>query len=60
MQSHDLERVRRSLAMSPSLPSDVALELVESLRRILADGREIVQLAAELERIAAELRRLAP
>ena len=43
--------------MSPSLPSDVALELVESLRR---DGREIANLAAELERIAAELRRLAP
>jgi len=54
-----LEQIRRSLAMSPSLPADVAQELAGALTRILDDRDAIVCMAGELERLAADLRRLA-
>jgi hypothetical protein len=56
---HRLEQIRRSLAMSPSLPADVAQELASALARILDDRDAIVCMAVELERLAADLRRIA-
>lgn len=44
--------------MSPSLPIDVAHELVAALQQIMDDREAICVLAADLERIAADLRRL--
>lgn len=48
----DLVRAERSLAMAPSLPKDVAAELIEEIRRLRADR------AATLEELEAVLRRL--
>lgn len=58
MERHDLERIRRSLAMSPSVPTSMAQELVCGLEEILKDRQAIERLADELERVAAEIRRL--
>jgi hypothetical protein len=59
MERHEFERIRRSLAMSPSLPTDIAQELVAALGRILHDRAALAVLAEDLERVAADLRRLA-
>lgn len=59
MEAHRLEQIRRSLAMSPSLPKPVADELVSGLTSIIDERRALNALADDLERVVAELRRLA-
>lgn len=43
--------------MSPSLPPDVAAELLAEIGRIIEDRSAIRDLLSELERLVAELRR---
>ena len=52
MQPHDLERIRRSLAMSPSLPATVAHELLADIERQQGERAALGALAADLRRIA--------
>lgn len=58
MRSEDVERIRRSLAMSPSLTPESAAELIRHLDETAADRRAIRELVDELEALAEELRRI--
>lgn len=59
MESHELERIRRSLAMSPSLPADVASDLVRDLAAIIEERRTLVEIADGLAAMAERVRALA-
>ena len=45
---HDLERIRRSLAMSSSLPADLARELLETCDALLTERVTIRHILREL------------
>ena len=45
---HDLERIRRSLAMSSSLPADLARELLETCDALLTERVKIRHILREL------------
>ena len=45
---HDLERIRRSLAMSSSLPADLARELLETCDALLTEHVKIRRILREL------------
>jgi hypothetical protein len=45
---HEVESVRRSLAMSPTLPADVLDDLVATCARLLAERAQIERILAEL------------
>lgn len=59
MKPHELERIRRSLAMSPSLTPEIAAELIRHLDETADDRRTIRALVDELDALATELRRFA-
>lgn len=48
MQQHELESMRRSLAMADSLPSDLQHELIETCSTLLAERARIERVLAEL------------
>jgi hypothetical protein len=48
LQQHELERMRRSLAMADSLPSDAQRELVETCSTLLAERVRIERILSEL------------
>jgi uncharacterized coiled-coil DUF342 family protein len=51
----DLVRLRRSLAMAPSLPADQIQQLLDEVERLRRTRREM---ADELEAIAAQIEQL--
>ena len=48
MQRHELESVRRSLAMSDSLPRHVTEDLIDTCDRLLAERVRIERILEEL------------
>lgn len=58
MHAHDVERIRRSLAMSPSLTPEIGAELIRHLEETADDRVAIRTLVDELDALAVELRRL--
>jgi hypothetical protein len=48
LQQHELESMRRSLAMSPTLPEPQILSLIETCSTLLAERVRIERVLAEL------------
>ena len=48
MQLHEVESIRRSLAMSSTLPADVLDDLVDTCERLLAERVQIERILTEL------------
>jgi uncharacterized protein YhaN len=60
VDSHDLERIRRSLAMSPSLTPDVASDLIAAIAAVIVERRRLQELVGRLQKLVDELRTLTP
>ena len=58
MRREDVERLRRSIALSPALPAEQARALLDEVDRLLAREERVGELLDHLKHVFPELRRV--